>query len=313
MGFTLLGILSSAASGGALVSAGFFVGGQGRVNTIKKLDFETDTFSLLATTISNGAERMAGVSNSGVSGYTAGGNHAFDVQNRIFKLAYPSETASTLGATLSIAREQLSGMSNSGVAGYFAGGAAFSGGWVLYSTNDKLDYSTESRSTVAGLSIARRAPTGMSNSGVAGYSAGGDNGSDNNIDSNKYSIVNKLTFATDTMSTLATGMSYNGSEMSAMANKGVAGYVAGDTEYGPNKRTLNVFAFPTETRTVKTSELTFDCTNSGGGVSNHAVSGYFHTSGNLNKFAFPSETRSAFTAGITVQIRTSTCESSPGL
>lgn len=294
MTFTLIGILSAAAGGAGVFSAGYF----GRNAAMQKVDFATDTFSTVSATLADSLAFRAGVSNSQVAGYFATGESGAVTSTAIQKLQFAGETTSTLGATISVTREGGAGMSNSGVAGYFAGGGKFNGGFTNFTTVDKLTFATETNSTVTGLSLARRYPGGMSNSGVAGYTAGG-------FTTTTQTVVDKYTFSTDTRSTLGTGLSAARERTPAMANKGVAGYVTLNT-------TLNKFAFPTDTRTVTSSFLTFDG-EEGGGVSNHGVAGYISQFSSSNKFDFPTDTRTTLSPAVSVNIRMGTCETAAGL
>jgi hypothetical protein len=86
--------------------------------------------------------------------------------------------------------------------------------------------------------------------GIAGYAATGQfsNGVQN-------TAVDKILFANDTVSTLATGVSLGRYTASGFSNSGVAGYVAGGAALAINRSTVDKFAFPADTRTTLATGL----------------------------------------------------------
>jgi len=65
----------------------------------------------------------------------------------------------------------------------------------------------------------------------------------------RYSTVDKLTFASDAISALGTGLSASTSNLAAMANSGTAGYFGGGYVSG-NVATVDKFAFPGDGRST---------------------------------------------------------------
>jgi len=134
----------------------------------------------------------------------------------VTKLRFDNETQST-GTTAPTYRIRNAGYSNIGIAGYLAGGvsggtfASYSQqntGTVWQTTIDKLNYATESYSSISGLSTPSGASgaiqysdaAGFSNSGVAGYIIGG---SSQGASGNSTTVtVNKMTYSNDTVSNL---------------------------------------------------------------------------------------------------------------
>ena len=106
--------------------AGYFAGGvTASLNTavINKLTFATESISSLSATLTVALGFPAGMANSGVAGYSAGGYDDSSVYTSgIEKVTFPADTKTTLAATLSPGYAYLAGYANSGVAGYYAGG-----------------------------------------------------------------------------------------------------------------------------------------------------------------------------------------------
>jgi len=79
-------------------------------------------------------------------------------------------------------------------------------------------------------------------SGVAGYAAGGESGSE-------VSTVDKFAFPSDSRSTLATGLSSSRKESTGFSDSLIAGYVAGG--FGISTvSTVDKFAFPSDSRST---------------------------------------------------------------
>jgi hypothetical protein len=232
-----------------------------------------------------------------VAGYIGGGETSTIVVSAVVnKFAFPSDTQSTLGTGLSAARSELSAMANSGVAGYFAAGGIPTGP-TTSSTVDKFAFPADTRTTLGtGLSGAFRFGAGMSNSGVAGYFAVGDDGG------TRYDTVNKFAFPSDSRTTLSTGLSAARMRMGANSNNGVAGYYGGGADQDVSSvSTVDKFAFPADTRSTLATGLS-SARERGAGMSNQGVAGYFGGGfgGNttVNKFAFPSDTRTTLATGL---------------
>ena len=98
------------------------------------------------------------------------------------------------------------------VAGYFGGGQD---GTNSLSGIDKITFPADSKTTLsATLTAARNLPTGMANSGVAGYIGGG-------VDTVLVDGIDKITFAADTKTTLSATLTSPRNRMAGMANSGI--------------------------------------------------------------------------------------------
>jgi hypothetical protein len=230
------------------------------------------------------AQAAGGGGLGAIAGYIAGGSLSAVVD----KFAFPSDSRTTLATGLSINRRGGGGASNLGVAVYVGGGA---GPTTLANLNsiDRFDFSGDTRTTLAAtLSVARRLMSGMSDSGVAGYFAGGFTSADS-------SVVDKLNFSNETCSALATGMS-QATSPGGMSNVSVAGYISVTTA-------VDKFAFPSDSRTTLATGLS-SSRQQLAGVSNNGVAGYFGggngPSAVVDKFAFPSDSRTTLATGLSI-------------
>lgn len=165
---TLATGLSSSRQGGFSASndgvAGYALTGtttsnlSGLTTASDKFAFPSDTRSTLTypAAIVGGAS----MSHWGNAGYFAGGNTGTR-QSTIRKIAFATDSFSLLAATINAATSNVQGMENPTVAGYTGGGLTGSG---LISTVNKLDYATESSSTLSiGLSEPNRDNSGFRN------------------------------------------------------------------------------------------------------------------------------------------------------
>jgi len=82
--------------------------------------------------------------------------------------------------------------------------------------------------------------TGFSNSGTAGYIAGGTNNSGSRV-----TTVDKFAFPAETRSTLGTGLATAKTVAAGFSDTGVAGYVAGGIG---NRSTVEKFSFTNDSR-----------------------------------------------------------------
>ena len=125
--------------------------------------------------------------------------------------------------------------------------------------------------------------------GVAGYIAGGGN----------TTLINKLAFPADTITTLSATLSASNEASTGFANSAVAGYIAGNT---PRTNALERILFSNDTRSTLSATLA-SAKNFLAAMANNAVAGYCgggQTSGGsvntIDKVAFPAETISALSA-----------------
>lgn len=219
-------------------------------NVTEKLLFANDSRSTLSPTLAQGRRGMAGVSNSSMAGYFAGGytlTGAASNTTQIDKITFSNESFSVLTGTLGTARSGTVGASNSGTAGYIVGGTATN--FTQLNSVEKLQFSNESRSTLsATLSQVFRWGTGFANSGTAGYAQGGGaSGGDANR-------VYKITFSNDTIS-LFTIPQYR-AHSSGFANSGTAGYTtSGDNDNGTLTANINKILFSNDSTSTITTTL----------------------------------------------------------
>jgi hypothetical protein len=185
-----------------LPNTGYFGGGfspttPGVVSSMNKINYAYDTVIRVPSCNLNSPIRLMGSSSSLTVGYFGGGEPGGI--SRIDKLTYSIDTiASVPGVNLSLGRNNLSASGNATV-GYFGGG--FSPSLSNYvTTMDKLTYSTDTTTAITNgalsFSAAGRAATGST---TAGYFGGGRNV----IVPGSYSTIDKLTYSTDTKSTIS--------------------------------------------------------------------------------------------------------------
>ncbi len=126
---------------------------------------------------------------------------------------------------------------------------------------------------------------------VAGYAAGGSNGS--NVDT-----VDKFAFTDDSRSTLATGLSSARTEVAGFASF-VAGYVAGGFETA-TVDTVDKFAFSDDSRTTLATGLSSARSLTAGFASDVAgyVAGGNGPAATVDKFAFTDDSRTTLGTGL---------------
>jgi hypothetical protein len=283
-----------AASGaGRIGIAGYVAGGNvnGAVATVDKFLFPADTRSTLGTGLSSSRSNIAGMANSGVAGYAAGGTSS---GSTVDKFAFPADTRSTLGTGLTGNTFGLAGMANSGIAGYFGGGVSGS----VISRVDKFAFPSDSKSTLGtGLGTARWGHAATGNLATAGYFVAGRDSEDNSLTN-----AEKFSFPGDTRSIINNALGGQGRfEISGMSNPGVAGYFAG----GSNPQVFKI-SFPSDTNSQLGTGLSNGVTGPAA-FANAAVGGYFAGGRitsidvkitTIEKFAFPSDTRSNLGVGL---------------
>jgi len=228
---------------------------------------------------------------AGVAGYFAVGS----TLTTIDKFAFPTDSRTTLATGLSVADAYIgNGIANSNVAGYVALEPS-------PSTVNRFAFPSDTRSNLASpLATRRYLKTGFSNSGVAGYFAGGVEGGTSTI----LGSVEKYAFPSETRSTLGTGMSGNRREVGGFENIAVAGYVGPGFDGGSPGRTTTVdkFAFPSDTRSTLGTG-TSSAVRDGGAMCDIRTAGYYNgaTTSNVttvDKFSYPSDTRSTLGTGL---------------
>ena len=200
--------VSSWLNGGVFGGSGdaynaYFVGGtniaDGYANTTgDKLGLISETISAIAVGLTQGVAWTSGMNNNGVAGYTGCGYHSGGSYSGSWKtaskLVYASDTNSTL-SDLPEAGYGVGSFTNSGVAGYVLGGSTSGtrriGQKIVYlnDTSSSVAPSPSIFSTEGGVDSAY-VGDGASNSGTAGYYAGG-------IRSTQSAAVDKFIFSTE--------------------------------------------------------------------------------------------------------------------
>ena len=231
------------------------------------------------------------------AGYVAAG----DTVDTVDRFSFPSDTRTTLSTGTSTARQAGAGMSNSGTAGYHAGGGT--SGNVPVTTIDKFAYVDDSRTTLGtGLADTRtNVPFGFSNSGTAGYIGGGWSYTGNtSIDD-----IDKITFSSDSRSTLGATLSANTQYLPGMANSGTAGYTGGGYAGGANTATVDKITFSNDSKSTLGTGLSI-ARRIGMGMANSGVAGYFGAgyddnyaySSVVDKFTFSTDSRTTLGTGL---------------
>ena len=200
-------------------------------------------------------------------GYFAGGYSTNT--DAIIKFAFPDDTRTTLAATLTETSYGGFGFGNAGVAGYCAGGYGVTSGAALASV-DKIAWPLDSKSTLGtGLAAAKYYGTGgFSNSGTAGYAAGGYTASAI-TDS-----VDKFAYSDDSRTTLSSGLATATYLGGTFANSGTAGYFGGGNT-GSYATAVYKWAFSDDSRTTLGTGLDVAITYLTQGMGNSGVAGYF--------------------------------------
>lgn len=226
-----------------------------------------------------GLSRFRGVFNSSIfrGGYLTGRDNA-----TIQKMDYGTEIITVLSWNRTVGANNPAGLGNAGVAGY-----------ILNATlAEKVIFPSDTQVTsgVPTLSTNRSSTSGASNSGSFGYAMGGSS----------VTTVDKITYATDSRTTLGTGLSVARGGSGALANYGVAAYAVGGETY----TTVDKFAFSNDSRSTLGTGLSI-YRDYNQGVSNAGSAGYvgggFNGGGRntFEKFAFSNDVRSVLSGTTT--------------
>jgi hypothetical protein len=149
-------------------------------------------------------------------------------------------------------------------------------------------------------------PTGDETPPLAGYFAGGYDGS-NNI-----SGIDKIAFPADTKSTLSATLTSGRLGAGGVANSGVAGYIGGGYINATDTflSDIDKIAFPADTKSTLSATLSVG-RYSHGSMANSGTAGYFgggygsDTGGrnsSIDKLSFSAETRSTLSATLTAAV-----------
>jgi len=232
--------------------AGYIAGGgpsHTALTANDKFSFVDDTRTS-ATALAGGITMGTAISNSGTAGYWGTGYNGMLI-TAIYKTLFSTDAMSTLSATLTGRYYRPGGFSDeNGYAGYFAGGYN-----AVTDLVQKMRYSSEVVYTVtAGLSSARTAVAGMSDSGTAGYVAGGWGIS---------AVIDKWLFATDGRTTLVATVPTPSYEMAGVSDTGTAGYMCGGHDGTGDQSRIMKLAFAAATTSTLSATLTVSKSNMG--------------------------------------------------
>jgi hypothetical protein len=265
------------------IRAGYLFGGQNAGNfrnIIQQLNFSTEVNTTISSTMTNSVWQSGAFANSGVAGYSTGGDTGTIRVATTDKLNFITVTKSTTSAM----PEELSGQlahANSGVAGYIMGGVTNS---VVRSSIKKLTFPADTWSTIsATLPTTNGRATACANSGTAGYGFGGGN----------TNTIVKLLYSNETRSTLSATLTYALYTSTATSNNGVAAYHHGG--YNGNMITQNdKLLYSTETRSSLSSVLASTYVSADAGAfANSGVAGYIAAGYDADGFgSLPSGTTS---------------------
>ncbi len=196
-------------------TAGYAAGGytaSAITDSVDKFAYSDDSRTTLSSGLATATYLGGTFANSGTAGYFGGGNTG-SYATTVYKWAFSDDSRTTLGTGLDVAITYLmQGMANSGVAGYFSGGYRADAPYVITAAR-KLTFSTDGIATVASvLSAGGYGCSAFANSGTAGYVGGGNR-------SGSSTVVDKLTFASDSSSALGTGLVTATQVMCGFANE----------------------------------------------------------------------------------------------
>jgi hypothetical protein len=233
------------------------------------------------------------------AGYFAGGDHGVTTVDRFL---FADDSRTTLSTGLSQGVRIGAGIGNAGVAGYMCGGNTSGAPDVRWDHIDKFLFIDDTRSTLDDtLSSTVDGCAGMSNSGTAGYVAGGYDG-----DAASYtSRVDKILFSSDSKSTIsATLATATGSVPAGLSNSGTAGYIGGGHD-GSGTDVIDKLTFSGETIATLSAVLSI-ARWSMTGVSNSGTAGYAaggydpgENWGTVDKLLFSNDTVSTLNATLT--------------
>jgi hypothetical protein len=208
---------------------------------ITRVDFPTDTFSILTATIGTGGRSLGSLSNNNTAGYMFGGGEETGVSSQsdeINKMLFDSETSSVLGVAMGTAMEGMGSLANSPTSGYLSGGSVLGVGAV--STVRVFTFSSDSyASDASALSAANNSQASFSNNGTAGYWAGGGSGID---------TIDKTTFSDGSLATLSATLGAAVRNVGGTSNSGTAGYAYGGYHLGWDN--LNKLTYSTDANAV---------------------------------------------------------------
>lgn len=216
-------------------SAGYF-GGGATVSTMDKLSYSTETTAAVPGAALSIARFSFAATGNERFGYFAGGLLYPPIYSTVDKLTYSTDTtAATPSAALTSARYNFAatGTALGFNSGYFCGGTT---GAPVLSAINKLNFSSETTSTIpATMSAARYQPTGTG-SGFAGYIGGGGP---------LTSAVDKLAYTNETLARIPSANLSSARQAQGATASQTSGYFGGGNP-GPVS-TMDKVTYSTDT------------------------------------------------------------------
>ena len=214
------------------------------------------------------------------------------------KFAFSNDARTTIAA-LPAATNLCSAFGNAGVAGYTAGG---NGSPYQLDDIQKTTFADDTQSTLSAvLPDNVNTQASCSNVAVAGYTAGGE--SSGGVQA--HATIDKLTYSSEAMSTLSASLAVGRRQVSAFANSGTAGYVAGGNQGSSPYRvdTIDKIAFPGDAVSVLSATMSAALRQTTG-FANSGTAGYI-AGGNgtdlvatVDNLTFSGESRSSLGTGL---------------
>jgi hypothetical protein len=230
------------------VAGGYHGGSPATSENIDKLTYSNDTAALMTPTLSLRRHAPAGMQDSGVAGYFAGGDNEGTASYQTIndRLVFSTATCSTTTA-MSTGGDTTASFSNSGTAGYLLGGYGAGGGAAGYKDEvDKFAFPSDTLSVLTALPATVAWADGFADVGVSGYHCGGWESVAQNV-----ATIYKWAFSNDARTTSSGSLSVADSQQTSGANSGSAGFVFAG--YSGGATWVNKFTFPTDTRSSLTA------------------------------------------------------------
>ena len=262
-------------------NVGYYAGGQNPsqtpaiVSTVDKTNFVTDSTAVAPASSLAVNTQILGSLSSISAGYFGGGGNPSSPgsSSQVQKISYFSETVSiSPGSNLTRARGYPVGCSNI-QNGYFIGGYVFP---TAYTTADKLSFSTDTPYFLpSALFIAERYGGASAGNQSVAYFAGGLGPSGNAYDS----IIEKLTYATDTMERLPSDLSRRRVYPGGVGNED-AGFFAGGYSYtgavpGPTTLTSDIDKLTYSNETISANPSNLSAATNVVGEAGNSTDGYY--------------------------------------
>ena len=231
-------------------NAGYFGGGfsPGAVTaTMDKVTYSTGTIAAVPGASLSDARSNLAATTSSIAGYFGGGSPSLSAnpaRSTIDKLSYSVDTTAQVpGALLNPTSTQLAATGNS-LAGYFGGGT--NNGVVLFSSIQKLTYSTETSAPIAAVLSSNRCQLAATGNSTAGYFGGGTNSV-----LAFFSTMDKITYSTDTRTTVPGAFLSSNRAFLAATGNSTAGYFGGGSEPDLTVSSrMDKITYSTDTRTA---------------------------------------------------------------